>query len=163
VFVVNPDGSGLSQVPNTGPGDSAPDWSPGGTELAFISAKSIWAINVDGSNRRRLIEGSAPSTLGVEWSPDGNRIVFSSIPPMSIEGLQDVYIFELSTGQLTKLTASENNVQPTWSPSGTKIAFISSRDGNSEMYVMNADGSGQIRLTDSPTADTMPSWTSVVR
>ena len=49
--------------------------------------------------------------------------------------------------------------QPTWSPDGKKIAFVSFRDGNPEIYVMNADGSEQIRLTDDPThVDWQPAW-----
>src|SRR5438874_3263495 len=44
------------------------------------------------------------------------------------------------------------------SPPSTKIAFWSSRDGNAEIYVMNADGSGQTRLTNNPAADYGPSW-----
>jgi len=48
----------------------------------------------------------------------------------------------------TRLT--DNNAAdfgPSWSPDGTKITFVSERDGNREIYVMNADGSGQTRLT----------------
>ena len=47
---------------------------------------------------------------------------------------------------------------PSWSPDGGRIAFSSARDGNSEIYVMNADGSGQTRLTDDPENDREPSW-----
>jgi Tol biopolymer transport system component len=47
---------------------------------------------------------------------------------------------------------------PTWSPDGTKIAFMSARDGNPEIYVMNADGSAQTRLTNFPGIDARPSW-----
>ncbi len=45
-----------------------------------------------------------------------------------------------------------------WSPDGTKIAFNSDRDGNSEIYVMNADGSNPTRLTNNPDSDSNPSW-----
>jgi len=43
-------------------------------------------------------------------------------------------------------------------PAGDKIAFASARDGNWEIYVMNADGSGQTRLTNNPAEDAMPAW-----
>jgi Tol biopolymer transport system component len=47
---------------------------------------------------------------------------------------------------------------PTWSTDGTKIAFMSARDGNPEVYVMNADGTSQTRLTSFPGVDARPSW-----
>ena len=47
---------------------------------------------------------------------------------------------------------------PAWSPDGRKLAFVSRRDGNSEIYVMNADGSEQGNLTQHPASDSHPSW-----
>jgi Tol biopolymer transport system component len=47
---------------------------------------------------------------------------------------------------------------PSWSPDGKKIAFVSYRNGHSDIYIMNADGSDQTRLTDNPARDVEPSW-----
>ena len=47
---------------------------------------------------------------------------------------------------------------PTWSPDGKKIAFVSERDGNKEIYVMNADGTHQINLNNNPCDDRDPDW-----
>ena len=47
---------------------------------------------------------------------------------------------------------------PAWSPDGRKLAFVSERDGNAEIYVMNADGSAQENLTRQPASDSHPSW-----
>jgi TolB protein len=47
---------------------------------------------------------------------------------------------------------------PTWSPDGSLIAFVSSRDGNSEIYVMRADGSAVQRLTNNAAWDGQPNW-----
>ncbi|HEY7692011.1 MAG TPA: hypothetical protein VH816_06670 [Gaiellaceae bacterium] len=49
-------------------------------------------------------------------------------------------------------------LQPAWSPDGRKIAFSSARDGTAHIFVMNADGSGTIRVTDTSKADQQPSW-----
>ena len=47
---------------------------------------------------------------------------------------------------------------PVFSPDGSRIAFMSMRDGNSELYVMNRDGSGVRRLTNNPAIDITPTW-----
>ncbi|MBA3733797.1 MAG: PD40 domain-containing protein [Actinobacteria bacterium] len=47
-----------------------------------------------------------------------------------------------------------------WSPDGSKLAFQSDRDGQSEIYVMNPDGTGQPRLTNDPGNDTSPAWSA---
>lgn len=58
--------------------------------------------------------------------------------------------------RLTKDTRWDHS--PAWSPDGTKIAFVSDRDGNFEIYVMNADGSNLIRLTNNSRVDVEPTW-----
>lgn len=60
---------------------------------------------------------------------------------------------------LTRLTNHPaRDFGPAWSPDGTRIAFASERDGNLEIYVMNADGSGATRLTNHPATDWGPTW-----
>ena len=60
---------------------------------------------------------------------------------------------------LIRSTPTPLDVQtPAWSPDGRKLAFVSRRDGNSEIYVINADGSGQENLTQHPARDSHPSW-----
>ena len=58
--------------------------------------------------------------------------------------------------RLTNNGASDE--QPTWSASGQKIAFVSKRDGNKEIYVMDADGNNQRRLTNNEATDASPAW-----
>jgi len=60
---------------------------------------------------------------------------------------------------ITRLTKNAaNDVQPAWSPNGKKIAFVSNRAGNNEIYVMNADGTGITRLTNNAASDEAPAW-----
>ena len=59
----------------------------------------------------------------------------------------------------TRLTVHDAfDASPVWSPDGRRIAFDSDRDGNWEVYVMNADGSGVTRLTGNDAVDGSPSW-----
>ena len=73
--------------------------------------------------------------------------------------------FQVTLAMLVVLTLLVTACAPTATPSPTpsgggtgRIAFVSDRDGNDEIYVMNADGSGQTRLTNNPAADGCPAW-----
>jgi TolB protein len=57
-----------------------------------------------------------------------------------------------------RLHQGATGVAAAWSPDGSKIAFDSSRSGNYEIYVMNADGTGQTNVTDNPADDSAPDW-----
>lgn len=62
--------------------------------------------------------------------------------------------------QLTRIsTDTATATEPAFSPDGARIAFVSQRDGNAEIYVMNADGTGATRVTNDPQADGRPSFT----
>ena len=58
--------------------------------------------------------------------------------------------------RLTDVTGAASETAPAWSPAGDRIAFASDRDGNSEIYVVGADGVGTRRLTDHPAGDGVP-------
>jgi len=58
----------------------------------------------------------------------------------------------------TRLTKSGNDIEPFWSPDGEHIVFTSDRDGNPNIYIMDADGSNVTLLTDGPGNDNNPSW-----
>jgi uncharacterized protein YjdB len=89
----------------------------------------------------------------------GEIIVASSRanPP----GKFQLYAIERSNlAQLTKLTPDTTSASdPAFSPDGSRIAFVSQRDGNAEIYIMNADGTGSTRVTNDPQADGRPSFT----
>lgn len=72
----------------------------------------------------------------------------------------EIYVVKSNGTGATRLTHSpySSSDQPAWSPDGSKIAFRSQRDGNEEIYVMNADGSNVVRLTNSAAADMQPAW-----
>ena len=78
----------------------------------------------------------------------------------------DIYLLDVDaalqgTGQpeLKQLTTDPaTDFDPTWSPDGTRIAFLSQRDGNDEIYIMNSDGTCQINLTNDPADDWSPAW-----
>lgn len=91
--------------------------------------------------------------------PGGNgKIVFAS----DRTGTQEVWVLSLdgpSISQRALTNAPGDDQYPVWSADGTKIAFSSAREGNDKIYTMNADGSGQTRVTDSALhSDVQPAW-----
>ena len=85
----------------------------------------------------------------VSWSPDGARLAVAD---------DGIVVLDLITSTCTRLTDESSDTSPSWSPDGGRIAFSSGRDGNREIYVMQADGSNLTRITRSPSFHTAPSW-----
>ena len=73
------------------------------------------------------------------------------------EGGFSLFLTDLDTGIIRQLTI-EDDSSPKWSPDGEQIAFVSWRDGNSNIYIMNSDGSAQQKLTDDPGYDAQIDW-----
>src|SRR6266487_2889125 len=103
-----------------------------------------------------------PNTNTVVSPLVGNWLAFSATQ----NGNGDIYLLNVDAAmqdanqaapiRLTNDPASD--FDSAWSPDGTRIAFRTQRDGNDEIYVMNADGTGQTRLTNNPAYDMSPSW-----
>ena len=149
---MNPDGSGLTRLTNQVATDweGLPfAWSPDGSRIVLQGGPrrntDIAVVNADGSGLTSLTSG--PADRNPSWSPDGTRIVFSSD--------SGTYLMDPDGSRQTRLA---DGFLPAWEPNGTRIVFMSSRDGNGEVYVMNADGSGQSRLTNSPEDEFAPAW-----
>jgi hypothetical protein len=147
IWVMNPDGSDLTQLTTDTGADSAPAWSGGGDVIAFVSDRStsldIWLMNADGSAQTRLTTNAAAEG-NPTWSPDGSKIAYESHRPYS-----DIYTINTDGSGETNLTnhADWNDWDPDWCADGGEIVFASDRDGQLEIYRMNPNGSGQTRLT----------------
>ncbi len=70
----------------------------------------------------------------------------------------NIYTINPDGSGLEQLTTTGEDSEPAWSANGRRIAFTSTRDGNSEVYVMDADGTGQTNLTNHPADDSHPAW-----
>jgi Tol biopolymer transport system component len=160
LYVMNADGTGLQRVAQ-GSALSSPSWSPDGRRIAAVRKQgtALVVINVDGTGfdviARDIRYYQAPA-----WSPDGRRIAFQSSPdPLSERVTPAVYVIRPDgTGlrQLTEANSSEGS--PAWSPDSSQIAYSAAE----RLWVMNADGSNPVRVTDCHlpcVADLSPTWT----
>ena len=87
----------------------------------------------------------------------GLHLQLIEIVATSIE--YEIYVMNTDGSNQQRLTYnSVDDANPTWSPDGTKIAFVTNRDGNYEIYVMNADGSNPQRRTYNTASDGSPAW-----
>ena len=134
--------------------DFDPTWSPDGSRIAFRSQRDgndeIYVMNANGTCQMNITHNSL-----ADWSPDGTQIAFSRF--FGDNSFTDIALIRPDGSGLKRLTTAHGEY-PAWSPDGTKIAFASARDGNYEIYVMNADGSDQTRLTNNPAYDMSPTW-----
>jgi TolB protein len=160
IYIMNVDGSDLTNLTNSPGDDGNSSFSPDGSKIVFMSERDgnyeIYIMNIDGSGQVRLTNNPAFDEHPC-FSPDGSKISFTS----DRNGNWEIYIMNIDgSGQvrLTNIPAPAANWWPCFSPDGSKIAFASTRDGNEEIYIMNVDGSGQTRLTNNPTNDAYPSF-----
>jgi Tol biopolymer transport system component len=99
-------------------------------------------------------------------SPTPPRVVARSVPSIAYQsrprGEQRwaIYVMDSDGTNRTRLGDSQTGFlsPPTWSPDGTKIAFVSDRDGKQDIWVMGSDGSDPVNLTHEQAKDYSPAW-----
>jgi TolB protein len=173
IWVMNVDGTGLARLTSRdgGEGEGAnrePQWSPDGTRIAFLSNREgrgsglydVYVMDADGSNPHTVshsLGDELVSGLRVSgWSPDG-QVVFESTDVIGGAYHHRVYLVNADGSGLRALFPEGVDHSPAWSPDGSRVAFISRRNGGEWLYVMNADGSDAQPLT---LATRLPGWSN---
>jgi Tol biopolymer transport system component len=161
----------LARVFRSGPAAPRPVApSARNSKIAFVSNRdghdALYVMNADGTGLVRLSEDSVNNSSPA-WSLDGRRIAFvrwteEEHPPRVSFNLA---VMNADGSGLTNLTHNKSNESveighPTWSPDGTMIAFDQQlmADQTTEIYVVNADGSNLIRLTNDAISVASPAW-----
>ncbi len=167
IWVVNEDGSSPRQLTHTGTVNVDPHWSSDGNSILCTSSASgkgfgLWQVSPkDGSMQPVLADDH--QNITPTWSPDGRQIAFvSNRVWQGKEIVGTGGIWKLSQGEKdpTLLLQEETlwRARPAWSPDGQKIAFISFRSGNNQLWLMNAIAGNPLQLTFSNGEVFDPSW-----
>ncbi|HEY7658960.1 MAG TPA: DPP IV N-terminal domain-containing protein [Actinomycetota bacterium] len=175
MYIVHPDGSGLTRIGYGSERDLPTSWSPDGERIAFAEGlpvpesveedtrtaftAEIYTIAVDGTDAFRLTHDPATDLFPV-YSPDGTKIVFQS----DRAGTFDIWVMDVDGSNPVRITEFENGTAdeyaPIWSPDGQQIAFIRGKytnGGAGKLWVIAADGSNGHLLLDEPLVS-FPAW-----
>ena len=143
ICIMNADGSGRRQLTNFQATAFYPSLSPDGQTVYFSSRQSgtfeIYSIDINGNNLQRLTNGIG-TLYAPELSPDGSKIVFTN------HG-NGIWVMN-ADGSDPRAITFKDDIDPTWSPDGSMIAFASNRSGTRQLYVANANGNNVNQVTD---------------
>ncbi len=129
----------------------------------FFVESNFWQLNIDATGARigppEMFPSSSRYEGGCDYSPDGKRVVFSSLR----SGNSELYVSDRDGSNPVRLTSSGEIAmgEPRWSPDGDWIAFVARPEGQGDIWVVEAAGGGlPKKLTDDPVNDTLPSWSA---
>jgi len=161
LHMANVDGSGLRPLTHSGAIEVEAKINPQtGNDLVDVSGRSglpqIYRMNIEGADVQRLSAGTGEAT-NPSWSPDGAHIAFAWTKGFE-PGNYNIFVMDVVSQQTVQLTTNEGrNENPTWAPDGSQIVYASKRGRQSQIWVMNADGTGKHALTQSGSNE-KPFW-----
>ncbi len=173
LFSVEPDGSGVLQLspPELSVIDldffdqAGADWSPDGSRVVFAAAKpggrfisALFVVNADGTGLHQITP-SGVGGISAQWSPNGEMIAFTS----GCCGLPQAWVVHPDGTGLKEVTTPINRalfLAPVWSPDSTKLLVDKlDRNNQASVWTANLDGSGLLKLADTP-APSLLDWGS---
>lgn len=166
VCTVNADGTELSNVTNNTARDSSPAWSADGSEIIFTSDRDgnyerphLFRMNADGATPKRVTAKDGYE-MSPAWSRDGTMIAFAGDRMDGKSQSLDIFLVRLTEPNVDQMLLQRplHDAEPVFSPDGKKLAFVAQGDGNFEIYLVNTDGTGLVRMTRNPADDTRPQF-----
>ncbi len=154
-----PDGLDVRKLTGDGKMTIFPRWTKSGREIVYIGDKNgvpqIWQMNVDTLQRSRKFSFKGTPT-SIAPSPDGTRFAVT----LSLHGNVELYVAEPATDRLTRLTTTKfaTEGQPTWSPDGRQIAYVSDETRTPQIYVIDVATKAKRRLTSKGSQNVDPDW-----
>lgn len=174
IFIASSDGSDVDQLTDTPEHEADVFWSPDGDRLVFSRLdqgigrySDLFILDIATGRTSRLTDTSQIDEWGATWSPDGDEIAFQRIDWHEDNYEQGIYAIRSDGSRTRRLTAGRD-FEPSWSPSGGRIAFArytniggvnTTPADASSIFVMDADGSDVVRVTtESAVVDRAPDW-----
>lgn len=139
----------------------SPSFSPGAYRLAYAQYVVVawWQVfgansmvrlaDANGDNVSEVVAGRRPA-----WSPTSGLLVYEGCTGTTC----GLFVLNTDSGNI-RLLVGRSAGKASWSPDGTKIAYLIDDDGDPELWVINIDGSGEQKLTDNQSADALAAWT----
>ena len=128
-----------------------PKFSPDGESILFVAHKNsisqLYTMDTNGKNVKQITKnGMNTQVITPFWSPNGKEVVFSKSGP---DGLMDIYIVEIETGESKKITnSSEGDYLPIWHPNGEKISYTGLYEYTPNLFTYDLKTGTTIQNTD---------------
>jgi TolB protein len=162
-----------------GQGGTDPAWSPDGTRIAFTSYREgnyeLYTMGPDGEAVIRLTNTNSDEGEPA-WSPDGSSLAYvanlvrveegcgwMSTPVAHGGGVPSIYVMTVGRNKRWQVSGSGGATDPTWSPDGSRIAFVGVTSGDGQLYAAEAASGLQTQLTFGATWKSSPSWSRLGR
>ena len=164
LYTVDENGENRTRITYSTGDDVHPDWSPDGRKLAFVSDQAsavhqVYLMDPRTGEQQKMTQRRY-SNRYPRWSPDGTKLAFySSVSYRGARVFRQIWqVTADGTGLKSLITDGEFNDEPVLSPDLKHIAFISTRDDNTDIYTFDKDSREILRLTHDPSFDSQPGW-----
>ncbi len=159
LYISDADGGNIIQLTNDEAISVRPRWSPDGKQIVYTGYlqrfPDIFRIDLP-TGRREVVANFPGLNTAAAISPDGRDVALI----LSKDGNPELYIRNLRSGRLTRLTNTPNAAEasPSWSPDGRRIVYVSDQTGRPQLYIISRDGGRPERLTSRGRVNVAPDW-----